>query len=103
MTMMLEVWSLNVVFLYTANFINVFVCIAIGEEDTIFLLVRVRRVKFFLPIRRFHECGTIASKHACVFDSYCKLTALHARTLGGGVHSCTKLFKTLRIRCRWHA
>ena len=68
-------------FLYTANFINVFVCIAIGEEEAIFLLVRARRVKFFLPIRRFHECGNIASKHACVFDSYCKLTALHARTL----------------------
>lgn len=52
MTMMLGVWSLNVVFLYTANFINVFVCIAIGEEEAIFLLVRVRRVKFFFPIHR---------------------------------------------------
>ena len=42
------------------------------------------------------------SQHACVF-AYCKLIALHARTLGGNVHSCTKLFNMLNIRRRWHA
>ena len=33
--------------------------------------------------------------HACIF--YSKLIALHARTLGGNVHSCTKLFNMLNI------
>jgi hypothetical protein len=43
------------------------------------------------------------SQHARVFASYCKLIALHARTLGGNVHSCTKLFNMLNIRPRCHA
>ena len=38
-----------------------------------------------------------------MFAFYCKFIAFHARTLGGSVHSCTKLCKTLSIRCRWHA
>ena len=80
--------------LFTANFVNVFVRVALGEREA---------TLFPNTPRRFHECDDIARKHACVFASYRKLIALRERTLGGSVHSCTKLFKMLSIRCRLHA
>ena len=42
-------------------------------------------------------------QYACVLVSFAKAIAFHARTLGGNVHSCTKLFNMLNIRRSWHA
>ena len=42
-------------------------------------------------------------QHACILLSFPELIALHARTLGGHDHSCTKLFNMLNIWRRWHA
>ena len=46
---------------------------------------------------------SLALQHACIFLSFSELIALHAPTLGGNVHSCTKLFNMLNIWRRWHA
>ena len=90
--------------LFCAKLLNVFVYVALREEA---IFLRLMRMSQTLLRKQRRPCFTNLfenmSQHARVFASYSKLIALHARTLGGNVHSCTKLFNMLNIRRRCHA